>query len=151
MSLVHGKIPMALMQPSFPKWISSMIKGDPIYINGDGETSRDFCFVNNAVQANLLAATTLNPEAVNQVFNVAVGDRTTLNELNAQLKAKLLPHYPHLQDAFPSYRDFRAGDIRHSLADIGKATALLSYAPTHRVEQGLEISMPWYIRKCNLM
>jgi UDP-N-acetylglucosamine 4-epimerase len=100
-----------------PKWISSMIKSEPIYINGDGETSRDFCFVNNAVQANLLAATVQTTEAVNQVYNVAVGDRTTLNELYNQIKVNLLPLYEHLHDAQPIYRDFRAGDVRHSLAD----------------------------------
>ena len=128
-----------------PKWISSMIKNEPIYINGDGETSRDFCFVNNAVQANLLAATVQAPEAVNQVFNVAIGDRTTLNELYSQLKANLLPLYPHLLDAKPAFRDFRAGDVRHSLADTSKVTHLLGYAPSQRIGQGLTLAMPWYV------
>ena len=128
-----------------PKWIASMIKGEPIFINGDGETSRDFCFVANAVQANLLAATTVDPEAVNTVYNVAVGDRTTLNELYAQLQSNLVPIYPRLADAKPVYRDFRAGDVRHSLADISKAKRLLGYAPTQRIGQGLEMAMPWYI------
>jgi UDP-N-acetylglucosamine 4-epimerase len=128
-----------------PKWIDSLIKGDTIYINGDGETSRDFCFIANVVQANLLAATTANAEAINTVYNVAVGDRTTLNELYAQLHSKLLPHYPHLQNAKPKYRDFRAGDVRHSLADISKSRRLLGYAPTERIAQGLDIAMPWYI------
>ena len=128
-----------------PKWISSMIQNEPIYINGDGETSRDFCFVNNAVQANLLAATVQAPEAVNQVYNVAVGDRTTLNELYAQLKANLLPLYLHLHNFQPVYRDFRAGDVRHSLADISKAATRLGYSPTQRIGQGLVWAMPWYI------
>lgn len=128
-----------------PKWISSMISGEPIYINGDGETSRDFCFIANVVQANLLAATTLNPEAINQVYNIAVGERTTLNELYAQLKANLLPHYAHLADVKPVYRSFRAGDVRHSLADIRKAATRLGYAPSQRIRQGLELAMPWYI------
>ena len=128
-----------------PKWIASMIKGEPIYINGDGETSRDFCFIANVVQVNLLAATTQNPEAVNQVYNVAVGDRTTLNELFFQFKTNLLPHYPHLQDAKPVHRDFRAGDVRHSLADISKAAIRLGYVPTQRIGQGLELAMPWYV------
>ena len=132
-----------------PKWISSMIQNEPIHINGDGETSRDFCFVNNAVQTNLLAATVQMPEAVNQVYNVAVGDRTTLNELYAQLKSKLEPLYPHLTDASPLYRDFRAGDVRHSLADISKGIANLGYAPTQRVSQGLDLAMPWYISPSN--
>jgi UDP-N-acetylglucosamine 4-epimerase len=127
-----------------PKWISSMIKNEPIYINGDGETSRDFCFVNNAVQANLLAATTEDTQAVNQVYNVAVGDQTTLNGLYCQLKALLLPLCPHLHDAKPVYRDFRAGDVRHSLADISKAATRLGYVPTQRIGQGIQLAMPWY-------
>ena len=128
-----------------PKWIASMIANTPVQINGDGETSRDFCFIANVVQANLLAATTANPDATNQVYNVAVGDRTTLNDLYAQLHHHLLPLYPHLAGAKPEYRDFRAGDVRHSLADISKATARLGYAPTQRIAQGLALAMPWYI------
>jgi UDP-N-acetylglucosamine 4-epimerase len=128
-----------------PKWIASMIKGEPIYINGDGETSRDFCFVANVVQANLLAATTQNLEAINQVYNVAVGDRTTLNALYAHLHSYLLPLYSHLAGAQAQYRDFRAADVRHSLADISKASMLLGYAPTQRIGQGLALAMPWYI------
>jgi UDP-N-acetylglucosamine 4-epimerase len=130
-----------------PKWIASMIKGEPIYINGDGETSRDFCFIANVVQANLLAATTQNLEAVNQVYNVAVGDRTTLNELYAQLHCNLLPGYPHLQGTQPVYRDFRAADVRHSLADISKAATLLGYQPTHCIGEGLQVAMNWYVRQ----
>ena len=128
-----------------PKWIASMIQGAPIYINGDGETSRDFCFIANVVQANLLAAATQNMEAVNQVYNVAVGERTTLNELYAQLKTNLLPLYPHLQDAKPVYRDFRAGDVRHSLANISKAAKLMGYQPTHHIGEGLQVAMDWYV------
>ena len=94
---------------------------------------------------NLLAATTENTGAINEVCNVAVGDRTTLNELYAQLKANLLPLYAHLADAKPVYRAFRAGDVRHSLADISKAANRLGYAPTQRIGQGLAIAMPWYI------
>ena len=128
-----------------PKWIASMLQGEPIYINGDGETSRDFCFIANVVQANLLAATTQNTEAENQVYNIAVGDRTTLNELYVQLQSNLLSRYLHLQDAQPVYRDFRAADVRHSLADISKAQRLLGYAPTQRISEGLALAMPWYI------
>jgi UDP-N-acetylglucosamine 4-epimerase len=128
-----------------PKWIASMIKDEPVYINGTGETSRDFCYIDNAVQANLLAATTENSDAVNQVYNVAVGDRTSLNELYAQLKQNLVGQFAHLQDAQPIYRDFRAGDVLHSLADIGKSQVRLGYAPQYRIEQGLAIAMDWYI------
>jgi UDP-N-acetylglucosamine 4-epimerase len=128
-----------------PKWISSMVDNEPIYINGDGETSRDFCFVANAVQANLLAATTEDKEAVNQIYNVAVGERTSLNALYGQIHEHLLPLYPHLQNAKPVYREFRAGDVRHSLADISKAASRLGYVPTQRIGQGLQLAMPWYI------
>ena len=128
-----------------PKWTGAMIRGEEVFVNGDGETSRDFCFVDNAVQANLLAAATQNSDALNQVYNVAVGDRTTLNELYAQLRRLLAPHYPHLHGVQPVYRDFRAGDVRHSLADIGKAATRLGYAPTQRIGQGLELAMPWYV------
>jgi UDP-N-acetylglucosamine 4-epimerase len=127
-----------------PKWIASLITGNIIFINGDGETSRDFCYVANVVQANLLSATTQASEAINTVYDVAVGDRTTLNQLYAQLHRKLLPHYPHLKGFQPRYRDFRAGDVRHSLADIRKAQHLLGYAPTHSIDQGLDIAMPLY-------
>ena len=127
-----------------PKWIAAMMKNDPVHINGDGKTSRDFCYVDNAVQMNLLAATTTNPKAVNQVYNVALNERISLNELFAMLRARLLPHYPHLKYYKPCYRDFRAGDVRHSQADISKARRLIGYAPTHRVEQGLGAALDWY-------
>jgi UDP-N-acetylglucosamine/UDP-N-acetylgalactosamine 4-epimerase len=129
-----------------PKWTDSLIKGESIYINGDGETSRDFCFVANVVQANLLSATSQNPDATNQVYNIALGDRTTLNELYAHLKSSLLPLYPQLRDSSPIYREFRAGDVRHSLADISKAVARLGYTPTQRIGQGLAIAVTWYLQ-----
>ena len=127
-----------------PKWIASMIKGEPVYINGDGETSRDFCYIGNVVQANLLAAITQNSEAVNQVYNIAVGGRTTLNELYAQLKQNLISSCPHLKDAQAVYREFRAGDVRHSLASIDKAMGILGYIPTQSMVQGVVLAMPWY-------
>lgn len=129
-----------------PKWTATLIRGEPVYINGDGETSRDFCYIDNAVQANLLAATTINPEAVNQVYNVAVGDRTSLKDLYREIQQCLLPRHPHLADARPTYRDFRPGDVRHSLADISKAAKLLGYAPTHRLRKGLAEAVDWYIQ-----
>jgi UDP-N-acetylglucosamine 4-epimerase len=128
-----------------PKWIAALIANQPVYINGDGETSRDFCYIANTIQANLLAATTENPEATNQVYNVAVGDRTSLNELCAFLVKHLADRYPHLVGFKPIHRDFRAGDVRHSLADISKAYRLLGYAPSHRIDAGLQESMAWYI------
>ena len=129
-----------------PKWIAAMMKNIPVQINGDGETSRDFCYIDNVVQINLLAATTTNPKAVNQVYNVALNERTSLNELFALLRERLLPHYPRLQRYKPEYRDFRAGDVRHSQADIRKARRLLSFAPTHRIDQGLDAALDWYRR-----
>ena len=129
-----------------PKWIASMINGEPVYINGDGETSRDFCFIENVRQMNLLAATSENPETTNQVYNVAVGDRTTLNMLFALLRDNLAA-YGVSAATQPVYREFRAGDVRHSLADISKAATRLGYVPTHRIGQGLDLAMPWYIGK----
>jgi UDP-N-acetylglucosamine 4-epimerase len=129
-----------------PKWIASMIKNEPVYINGDGETSRDFCFIENVCEANLLAATSQNPGSINQVYNVAVGDRTNLNQLYEQLHLNLLPLYLHLKNAKPVYRDFRGGDVRHSLADISKAKALIGYQPIYHVSEGLKLAMGWYVK-----
>lgn len=128
-----------------PKWVDSMIRNEPVFINGDGETSRDFCYIANTVQANLLAATTKNPDSVSQVYNVAVGDRTTLNQLFEEIRTLLIMHYPQLSNFKPIYREFRAGDVRHSLADISKAKNLLEYLPSHRIVNGLKESMDWYV------
>jgi UDP-N-acetylglucosamine 4-epimerase len=130
-----------------PKWIDSLIKGEPVYINGDGETSRDFCYIANVVQANLLAASTPKTEAVNQIYNIAVGERTTLNELYAQLKQNLISSYPHLKDAQAVYREFRSGDVRHSLASIDKARVMLGYEPAQSMGQGVVLAMPWYTNR----
>lgn len=127
-----------------PKWIAAMLANAPVYLYGDGETSRDFCYVANVIQANLLAALTQSPDAINQVYNVAVGDCTTLNQLFEMLRQRLLPQSPHLEYFQPVYRDFRAGDVRHSLADINRARQLLGYAPAHRIEQGLNEALAWY-------
>jgi UDP-N-acetylglucosamine 4-epimerase len=129
-----------------PRWIAQFISGQPVYINGDGDTSRDFCYVENAVQANLLAATTENPAALNQVYNIAVAERTTLNELFELERTLLLEYFPQVRECRPRYREFRGGDVRHSLADISKAHQLLGYAPTHRVREGLKEAMSWYLR-----
>jgi len=128
-----------------PKWIAAMIKNEPVYINGDGETSRDFCYIDNTIQANLLAATTSKDDATNQVFNVAVGERTSLNQLYYHLRDKLATHFDHLRVTQPVYQDFRAGDVRHSLADISKAQDFLSYQPTHTLSSGLTEALEWYI------
>lgn len=126
-----------------PKWTAAMIRGDDMVINGDGQTSRDFCFVANAVQANIKAA--LAPEdSKPEVYNVAAGGRTSLNELFSMLKNALKHHQIHYNKP-PLYKDFRVGDVRHSQADISKARKLIGFAPTHTVEQGIEAAMPWYI------
>ena len=130
-----------------PCWTRAMLLGDDVLINGDGETSRDFCYVANAVQANLLAATVDNPEAVNQVYNVALSDRASLNQLFATLRDVLAETHPALATRQAVYRDFRAGDVRHSQADISKAKKLLGYAPTHRLLEGVRVAMPWYIAR----
>jgi UDP-N-acetylglucosamine/UDP-N-acetylgalactosamine 4-epimerase len=127
-----------------PKWFAALSKGEDVFINGDGETSRDFCFVENVVQANLLAACAENEDALNQVFNIAYGERTTLNELYELIRGNVAKAYPGLDKTKPTYRDFRSGDIRHSLADIGKAKQLLSYEPMFSVRTGLEKAGQWY-------
>ncbi|MEO7299139.1 MAG: SDR family oxidoreductase [Verrucomicrobiota bacterium] len=127
-----------------PKWISALLKRQQVVINGDGETSRDFCFVENVVQANLLAATTTNPDAVNQAYNIAVGEATTLNELFSLLQSSLRKRDAAMPDQKPVYQDFRAGDVRHSLADISKAKHLLHYETTYCVRDGLEMALDWY-------
>jgi len=127
-----------------PKWVAAILRRQPVSIFGDGETSRDFCYVLNVVQANLLAATTQNDEARNQVYNVAVGQRTTLNELFAHILEGLRRRDPAIPEQKPEYKDFRVGDVRHSLANIDKARKLLGYEPTHTIDQGLEVALDWY-------
>jgi UDP-N-acetylglucosamine 4-epimerase len=131
-----------------PKWVASLLRGEEIFINGDGKTSRDFCYVANAVQANLLAATTARRGAVNQVYNVALNDRTSLSQLYALIRDGLAQRHPHLAEASPTYRDFRPGDVRHSLADISKAKRYLGYRPTHRLVDGLQEALTWYEAQC---
>lgn len=130
-----------------PRWARAMLNSEPCTINGDGETSRDFCYVANAVQINLRAALATDAATLNQVYNVAVGDRTTLNELHALLAEAIRVERPGLAIAAPVYAPFRAGDVRHSQAAIGKAQRLLGYAPTHDVRQGLRAAVGWYVRR----
>lgn len=126
-----------------PKWTASMIAGDDVFINGDGETSRDFCFIGNTVQANILAATAPE-EAKNQVYNVAVGDRTTLNDLYAAIQAALLENSINYAKS-AVYREFRAGDVRHSQASIAKIQQALGYAPEYPIAEGIQLAMCWYV------
>ena len=125
-----------------PKWTADMIKGEDVFINGDGETSRDFCFIENTVQMNILAATA-EDDVKSQVYNVAVGDRTTLNCLYESIQMALR-QYGVKTDKQPIYRDFRVGDVRHSQADVSKAVEKLGYAPEYKILQGISKAMPWY-------
>ena len=127
-----------------PKWLSALFLREPVRIHGTGETSRDFCFVENIVQSNLLAATTQNPEALNQIYNIGLGQKTTLNELFEILQGILQRRFPDLPQQRPIHDDFRPGDVLHSLADIRKAQMRLGYAPTQSLEQGLDLAMDWY-------
>lgn len=133
-----------------PRWIASLLQQKPVQIFGDGETSRDFSFIDNVVQANLLAATTDSSAALNQVFNVAVGESTTLNQLFHLIQNTLRRTDPSIPQQQPVYSDFRLGDVRHSHASIEKARRLLGYSPTHRIQQGLKLSMSWYRQKLRL-
>ena len=126
-----------------PKWTAAMINAEEVFINGDGETSRDFCFIENIVQANILAATA-NDNSKDQVYNVAVGDRTTLNDLFSALRQSLADH-GKIYEKPQVYREFRVGDVRHSEADVSKAKRLLGYAPSHTLLEGISAAMPWYI------
>ncbi len=127
-----------------PKWTSSLINGEEVFINGDGETSRDFCYIENTVQMNILASLA-TVEAKNEVYNVAVGDRTTLNDLFSSIKAALVENDQDVAYVEPTYRDFRAGDVRHSQADVSKAKTNLGYEPTYRIQAGISQAMPWYV------
>ena len=129
-----------------PVWFSSVIRGEQVHINGDGETSRDFCYIDNCVQANLLAACSDKPESWNQVYNVAVNQRTTLNELFDLIRDEAAVHKPEAAGSKVLHRDFRAGDVRHSLADISKARALLGYEPEYDVRRGLKEAGEWYFK-----
>lgn len=130
-----------------PRWLRAMLQGGRVIINGDGETSRDFCYVGNAVQANLLAATTVVPEAINQVYNVALTDRTTLNDLMVVMRDELARLVPGIANFTVEHAPARPGDVRHSQADISKARRLLAYEPTHRLREGLRAAMPWYVER----
>lgn len=128
-----------------PKWAAAMIRDEDIFINGDGETSRDFCFIENAIQANLLAATVGHKNSSSTIYNVAVGEQTSLNSLFSVLKSSLQSSaVRYVKD--PIYREFRSGDVRHSLANIQKASSSLGYAPVYNISEGIKKAMPWYIK-----
>ena len=130
-----------------PKWVAAILNKDDVFINGDGETSRDFCYIDNTVQMNLLAATTDNDEASDQVYNVALNDRTSLNKLYQMIEERLIQRTEGLGKKKPIYRDFRAGDVRHSQANIDKAQALLDYQPKYMISEGMDEAMDWYVEE----
>jgi len=128
-----------------PKWVASIINKEDVFINGDGETSRDFCYIDNTVQMNLIAATTDNDEATDHVYNVALNDRTNLNELYQMIEERLIQRISGLKKKKPIYRNFRSGDVRHSQANIDKAKKLLDYQPQFKISKGMDEAMDWYV------
>ena len=128
-----------------PKWVASILNKEDVYINGDGETSRDFCYIDNAVQANLLSALSDNDDAIDQVYNIALSDKTSLNTLYRMIEESLLKRVSYLEKKEPIYRDFRHGDVRHSQASIEKAKKFLGYQPNFRLSEGLDEAIEWYI------
>jgi len=129
-----------------PKWVLAILNKEDLFINGDGQTSRDFCYINNTVQVNLLAATTSNNDAIDQVYNVAYGDSTSLNELHKIIETGLIQRIEGLKKKKPIHRDFRIGDVLHSLADISKAKSLIHYQPSHNINEGLNEALDWYVK-----
>jgi len=127
-----------------PQWFMSMVDGDPIFINGDGETTRDFIYIEDVIQANIRAALIDSPDAVNQVYNVALGESTTLNSLFHTIRDQVVRHMPERADVTPTFREFRTGDVRHSRADISKAKQLLQFKPTHSLAQGLALTADYF-------
>ena len=128
-----------------PKWFAGLMAKDEIFINGDGTTSRDFCYIDNCVQANIMAATATGKEAFNQVYNIAFGQRTTLTELFDHIQKRVKERLDGYTDVTPTYRDFRPGDVKHSLADISKARERIGYNPEFSVLQGLDQAADWYV------
>ena len=129
-----------------PKWINNVIEKNDSYINGDGQTSRDFCYIENAIQMNLLAAMTENDLALNQVYNVGLNDQTTLNELYEIIENGLIKCTGENININPIYTDFRQGDVLHSRANISKAQALLDYLPEWSVQEGMKNTIEWYVK-----
>jgi len=133
-----------------PKWVAAILGKNDVFINGDGETSRDFCYIDNTIQMNLLAATTDNNNATNQVYNVALNDRTSLNKIYQMIEDRLIKRTQGLERKDPIYRDFRVGDVRHSQANIDKAQELLGYQPKYMISEGMDKAMDWYVNSLSI-
>jgi UDP-N-acetylglucosamine/UDP-N-acetylgalactosamine 4-epimerase len=142
--------PLGAYAAVIPKWFDQMCSGIPPQINGDGETSRDFCFIENVLQANILAAVTERQEALDTVYNVAFGGRISLSQLYYSIRSLLSQVDDRIADVEPVYAPFREGDVRHSQADISRARELLGYNPTHSVEDGLALTCDWFLKKRKL-
>jgi len=141
--------PNGIYAAVIPEWFSQMARGKEVFINGDGNTSRDFCFVDNAIQANLLAATNESEEAANHVYNIACGEKTTLNELYRLIKERVVETNPGIKEMKPTHRGFRPGDVRHILADISRAESSLDYRPEFSMSAGLDKTYKWYVKHLN--
>ena len=129
-----------------PRWVTGLLDGTPCHIYGDGQTSRDFCYIDNVLQANLLAAALSAPNVSDQVYNIACGRSASLTELFTLIRDGLARFQGEIASVKPEYDPFRPGDIRHSQADIGKARRLLGYEPTHQLADGLDEALPWYVQ-----
>lgn len=138
--------PMGAYAAVIPKWIGQLLDHQIPLINGDGETSRDFCYIDNVIQANILSAITQREEALNQVYNIAVGDRTTLNELFFMIRKLMSDYDDGVKEIIPKYGIERIGDVRHSLADINKAKELLEYNPVYSVQEGMQKTVEWFYK-----
>jgi len=136
--------PLGAYAVVIPRWAAALLRGEPCRIFGDGETSRDFCYIANVMQANLLAAAGSPKEATDAAYNIACGDSTSLTALFYLMRDLLAKYRPEIAAAEPVYEDFRPGDIARSFADISRATASLGYEPTHRITDGLAEAMEWY-------
>ena len=132
-----------------PRWVADILNDNDVYINGDGMTSRDFCYIENTIQMNLIAATTSNEDATDLVYNVALNERTTLNELYQMIQQRLIERIPSLNNKLPIHRDYRDGDVRHSQANINRAKKFLNYEPTHNISEGLDEAIDWYVQNIN--
>ena len=132
-------------------WVAAILNKENVFINGDGETSRDFCYIDNAVQMNILAATTSNNNALNQVYNVALNERTSLNNLYKIIEDTLIGRIGDLNKAHPTYRDFRDGDVRHSQANIDKAKFFLGYNPSYKILLGMRRTIDWYMNNLSTL
>lgn len=141
--------PVSMYAAVIPHWVQSLLLGQPCTIFGDGETTRDFCYVDNIVQANLLAALLPQPEG-EAVYNVGCGDSTSLNQLFGLIRDGLAPRRPELAQSATTHEDFRPGDVRHSQADIGRICAHLGYRPTHSIAEGLAETLEWYVAELDM-